>query len=366
MIMKKNFLYLFLILSVFACAKEVSVTTNQKGKLFFDSWMQTHEKEAYAQGAQGLGYYYDPTYEVEGTGVAVKDSSYVRVKYTARGLDGTILFSTEEIINRQMGTYDTTYYYGPVFWNKADITSVPAGVANAVADMKVGGRRRAFIPSWLMVHENHATPEAYINSSTTPGVSSVYELEIVEAVHNITYWELDSLIRYAERQVVYPYHASDASVPAEKARFVRCSSESSDTTGGGYYYQQLKKAVKDKKLPNDTTIYINYVGRLLNGKVFDTNIKDSAIIHNLYSSSASYEPMKISMAETFYDIKSISTSDGSESSLINGFSYTLKNMRPGEHGAALFYSGMGYSYSGTEQIPAFSPLLFEIELVAAP
>lgn len=364
--MMKKILYLTFALCVFACAKPQTLSTNQKEKVYFDSWVQLYRSEAFANGLQGWGFYFDPTQELVGTGAPVKDSAFVRVKYTAYDLEGNILVSSNPDKHRQLGDYDTTYYYGPTIWNKGDVTAVPAGIRSVLSTMNVGGKRTAIVPSWLMIYEDHDNGEAYFNSSTTGGKSSIYEIEIVEATNNISRWELDSLHSFAASNPVYKYRKSDADVPLDKARFVRCSDASKDTTGGGYYYQQLKKADKEKALPIDTTIYVNYIGRLLDGRVFDTNIQDTAIVHHLYSSSATYTPMQVRMATNFFDIKSISTSDGSESSLINGFTYALKHMKPGEHGVALFYSGMGYSYTATERIPSYCPLMFELQLVPQP
>ena len=43
-----------------------------------------------------------------------------------------------------------------------------------------------------------------------------------------------------------------------------------DTTQvDGFYYKQLQAPSDTTSFPKDTTIYINYTGRLLNGLVFD-------------------------------------------------------------------------------------------------
>ena len=57
----------------------------------------------------------------------------------------------------------------------------------------------------------------------------------------------------------------------------------------------------------------------------------------------------------------------SNSSMINGFALTLWQMRSMEKGVGVFYSPMGYSYNGSgSSIPPYSPLVFEIEIVAKP
>ena len=55
------------------------------------------------------------------------------------------------------------------------------------------------------------------------------------------------------------------------------------------------------------------------------------------------------------------------SSVIGGFSKTLSKMKAMEKGMGIFYSPLGYGYSGSEpSIPPYAPLIFEIEIVAKP
>ena len=56
-----------------------------------------------------------------------------------------------------------------------------------------------------------------------------------------------------------------------------------------------------------------------------------------------------------------------KSSMISGFAKTLWDMKAMEKGVGVFYSILGYGYSGSgSSIPAYAPLVFEIELVAKP
>ena len=54
-------------------------------------------------------------------------------------------------------------------------------------------------------------------------------------------------------------------------------------------------------------------------------------------------------------------------SLIDGFSYALWKMKSFEKGRCIFYSTLGYSATGSgNKIPAYSPLIFDIEIVGKP
>jgi FKBP-type peptidyl-prolyl cis-trans isomerase len=56
-----------------------------------------------------------------------------------------------------------------------------------------------------------------------------------------------------------------------------------------------------------------------------------------------------------------------KSTIIEGFALTLWQMRAMEKGVGVFYSNLGYNYSGSgSSIPGYAPLIFEIELVEKP
>ena len=131
----------------------------------------------------------------------------------------------------------------------------------------------------------------------------------------------------------------------------------------GFYYKELAAPSDTTVFPSDTTIYINYTGRLLNGLVFDTSIENVAKDNGLYSSSRTYGPVLINWGETYSDI----TMGSENSSIISGFALTLWQMQSFEKGIGVFYSPLGYSYSGSgASIPGYAPLIFEIEVVEKP
>ena len=363
----KKFIYLSLLLFVsLSCAKTETVSSNVKAKRYFDAWLQVTCPAAYDNGEKGWGWYLNPDKEVVGTREPVADSSWVQVRYTSRTQAGIVAESTEEPVHRQIGDYSLTYYYGPVVWNKGDASALPAGLRDMLKDMRIGGKRQVYIPGWLYSMVDYSSGQDYFNDTSNGGISTVYDIEVLDATNNITRWGVDSLVRYVNRHPSCPYAKSKTDVPVDKARFVRCAETSKDTTQWGFWFQRLKEPDKVKALPKDTTVYVDYVARRLDGMVFDTSIRDTARKYEFESSSTTYSPMKLKLAENFFDIKMVSTSDGSESSLIQGFTYAVKHMQPGEWGVALFHQGMGYSQSSQVQIPAYCPLMFELRLVAAP
>ena len=282
------------------------------------------------------------TYTIEdtpGTGPAVgsqEDSPFVYVNYTIRGLDGTISSTTSAKVAQMLGNYDETSYYGPEVWGRTG-DALSAGLDDILSDMKVGGRRTSIIPGWLVTSQRYDTPQEYIDN-VSAGTPVIYDLEVVEVFEDVSKWELDSLYRYVKRNY---------------------GLEPKDTLKTGFFLKKTGGPQEAVAFEGDTTIHINYIGRLLNGMVFDTNIKDTAIIHGIYSSSRTYEPQSIAWKKDDYTQIQMGSSD-----IIDGFSYALWKMKDKEKCSAIFYSPLGYSYSGSGSgIPSYSPLRFDIELV---
>ncbi len=334
----KTVAYIALTLAVAGCAKAVAEGPNEANKRYFDAWVELNHK-----GLQpsGLGIYV--LENTEGTGNLVKKDGFAYVEYTKTDLEGNISDYTDKVTAKQLGVYDTTYYYGPRVLTTIDQT-IPTGVLDALVGMKVGGRKKVVIPSWLMTYYVYGSKDEYLaNASNTS--NAIYDLEVTAYTDSIPEYE-DMLIK--------EYIFKNQNIFRD---YVHPTQE--DTA---FYYQCITKPEKDAKpFPSDTTIYINYTGKLLNGLVFDTTDEKTAKNNGLYSSSRTYEPVEVTWGETYDKIKM------GESEIIKGFALTLWQMRAFEKGIGVFYSPLGYSYSGSgNSIPGYAPLVFEIEIVAKP
>ena len=97
--------------------------------------------------------------------------------------------------------------------------------------------------------------------------------------------------------------------------------------------------------------------------MFDTTIERVAKDNGLYDAGKTYGPVSVKWGENYTDL----TLGSGESSVITGFALTLWQMKAMESGIGIFYSPLGYSYSGSEpSIPPYAPLIFEIEIVEEP
>ena len=347
-----SLLYSVACLVIGGCAHTVEEAANTANKRYFDAWIALN-----APGIQpeGLGIYVID--EVEGNGEVVEADGYVFADHIITDLEGNISSYTDSLTAKQLGKYEKTTYYGPKVWLTTDGT-MQAGVLDALKGMKEGGSKEVVIPGWLMSYATYSTGADYLahTSSSSP---AIYKFTVKDFTKDIDQWQTDSIVRFFSNNQV-----KVAGKPANEV-FVKDGQTMTiaDTLQTGFFYKQLREPVDTTTFSKDTTIYINYTGKLLNGLVFDTNIKRVAQDNGLYSKSKTYEPVKITWGEKYTDL----TMGSSNSSVISGFALTLWQMRAMEKGVGVFYSPLGYGYSGSgNSIPAYTSLIFEIELVDKP
>ena len=230
-------------LAAIGCARVEKTGANDANERYFKAWMEVNHP-----GLQpsGLGIYV--LEEEEGTGAAVKEGGYVIADYVITDLKGNISSYTDKYTAKQLGTYDTTAYYGPKVMTTIKST-IQAGLADAIIGMKEGGRKKVIIPSWLMTYKSYDTPEEYLENSSS-GADAIYDITIRNYTDSIYKYEISSIAEYFKEN-------SDV--------FGNMTARDSAKVYG-FYYKQLKAPADTTSFPKDTSIYINYTGKLLNGR----------------------------------------------------------------------------------------------------
>lgn len=330
------------VLSISGCAKHAPEEANKANKDYFDAWMSLNYPELYKKGPVGLGIYVIE--ETEGTGIEVKEGGYALMDYVVSDLEGNVSAYTTEDMAKQLGTYKESNYYGPKFQTTAK-GALPAGLAEALKGMKVGGSKKVIIPTWLMSYSSHDTEEEYLEESSST-LSSIYKFTVRDFTEDAIEWQIGKIGEYfTENAGTFGGMTVADSLPDHK----------------GFYYKQLVAPTDTTSFKKDTTIYINYTGRLIDGTVFDTTNERLAKDSGIWSASRTYAPVSIKWGEEYSDITMGS------GGVITGFGLTLWQMREFEKGIGVFTSEYGYGYSGSgDNIPGFAPLVFEIEIVAKP
>jgi FKBP-type peptidyl-prolyl cis-trans isomerase len=136
---------------------------------------------------------------------------------------------------------------------------------------------------------------------------------------------------YSEEVSIDEYVATNKLNVKEKIEAV------STTTGFTNYvrYIQVKPGAAD--LVAGKVAKLKYTGRLLNGFVFDSNVNKT---------------------------DSLNYTVGGTNNYVQGFKIGVDKMRLGEKATFIFPSGLGYGNRAQNSIPAYSTLIFDIEIVA--
>ncbi len=119
------------------------------------------------------------------------------------------------------------------------------------------------------------------------------------------------------------------------------------TASGLYYIIEKEGTGENAKAGN--TVAVNYKGQLLNGKVFDTSIKEESEKAGLQQPGRTFEPIKFALGQQM---------------VIKGWDEGITLFKKGGKGILLIPSSLAYGARGAgKDIPPFSPLRFDIELV---
>ena len=373
------------VLLAVSCAKERGTSTNEDARRYFEAWVAVQSKAhpEYMWEKAGSGIYILEDSQVE-NGEVVTDKAYVMVEYTCTDLDGNVIGTSHEDLSHKTGiNYDKSYYYGPATWTNSD-AALNVGVRDIISGMTIGGTRKAVVPSWLATSTRYATEEEFI-ANVTDGSDYIYEIKIADATDDILNYQCDEMDRYWKQNIQGLDPDSDGA--AENAPYTGPDGvqyqECWDTSYTGFLFRQYFNTLETGEdgspamtFEKDSTILINYTGRRLDGQVFDTTIADTAKVHNIYNPAKTYAPVEVKWSND-----STAITLGESGDLINGFKSMLKHLHneeagtdnegkpvegfsAGETATAIFYSSLGYGYSGSgSAIPGYAPLRFDITVV---
>lgn len=99
---------------------------------------------------------------------------------------------------------------------------------------------------------------------------------------------------------------------------------------------------------NGQQVAVNYVGRFLDGKVFDTSIESIAKEEDIYNANRNYVPFEFQLGR---------------GSVISGWDIGIKLTKQGGKSTLIIPSYLAYGPAGSGAIPGNTVLLFEVELV---
>ncbi|MDR0421100.1 MAG: FKBP-type peptidyl-prolyl cis-trans isomerase [Prevotellaceae bacterium] len=351
--MKKTICLLILSALLVSCAKEESESVEAIQDRLLQSYITVVHKDSIQPTA--LGYYIIKL--EEGTGAMPRTGDWVKWDQTQRSLDETVISVTEKSQAIQYGLFDAnmqTTHYIPNY-GYLDETYIYRCLADAFPNMKIGSKYRIITPSRLL--------NTALSQSQQSGYASyILDVALREIIEDPQDYELDQVITY--RNMYYP----EIYDSLKYGMYYKTTFTAPDTIWETDENDELVPIVKDTiSATNGRTARVTYVGRFLDGFVFDTNIIDTAKQHNIYDASRNYDTLSVTIGNT-------DMSGG----VIYGFDQIVQQLKTGDSGLGFFISDWGYGYYGnissgassgyygtgttttTTVIQPFTPLLFEV------
>lgn len=325
----KKFILIFVICLVSAaCARIAENEDNSYYSRALLSWVKVNFPGAVSTVSESGVYTLE---SFEGTGARPTDSQYVFVHYTKRNLEGIVLDTNEKDIAERTMTFDKVAFYGPDTWVLGS-DAVPAGINETLRGMRVGGKVKVAVPKEALSVEN-TVYHAFTASGTD---NAVYDLVVEDVVSDINEFQLDSMFRFRDHN--FP---------------------GLDTMVTGFFFKKIGNsgtdAAKDT-IGDETTLKVRYIGRLLDGHVFDTNIADTAKKYGFYNDAKTYDALEVKYNK---ELKTMLDGAGT----VEGFTRAVHEMNYGDYAITFFWSDMGYKQVGSSNsIPEYSPLFFQLWL----
>ncbi len=136
---------------------------------------------------------------------------------------------------------------------------------------------------------------------------------------------------------------------ASLAKYLSDNKVTVTPTASGLYYVETQKG-NGKKPKAGEMVKVNYTGRLLDGTVFDTSDEAAAKKAGVFDERRQpYIPIEFAVGQ---------------GGVIPGWDEGLLLMSVGSKGKLILPSAIAYGPQGGGPIPPFSPLVFDVELVA--
>ncbi len=278
-----------------------------------------------------------------GTGNTPKQGDYVLFNYTGYSLEMDAFETTNKNTAQLHDVYSSSTRYVPKFaMYKSTKTRMLKGLEEGFSLIKEGTKARFIMPSSL------AYGTAAYNG--LPAYSSViFDVEFQRVITDPDAYEAEVITEYLTTN--YP----DLN-PSEVIAYMSGDGE------GVYILSEVLDEVEDDEEGDDDeevnhhieiadkdVVSLYYAGRFVDNWLFDTNMKEVAEENGTYSSTATYEPLKVTVGGTGY---------------IAGFSIALRQLKTNSTAKVLIMSGSAYGENGSgTKIQPYTPLIFDLKIL---
>ncbi|MDL2319519.1 hypothetical protein LJC45_00095 [Alistipes sp. OttesenSCG-928-B03] len=343
-------LLLAAVISVAGCAQKEELSRNEIEQRTFDLWIEKNHPQA---ERHENGMWYEWLSRGTRAGAAKPaEGNFLMIEYTGRTLDGNIITHRSKEIAEAENTYTLKTRYTPHYLLYSPYqTAISKGEMDALAMMAEGDEIRIYMPAMLGYRDvSNFTYgyEGWYNSSNNTNVKSVagipiiVDLKLVEVVTDPEARELAEVEAVAKE-----WGATE-----------------DDKIEDGIYMKYVDRGTSDDKIGEDSTFYMTYTQRFLDGFLLSTNDPDIALAELDDWVASNYTPTQYNASYG----TSILTPSAIQEVFKTGEIYygsTIKIVTTSDW--AYMLSGLplsqtsSYTYAGPVVFP-YTPLVFEIKI----
>ena len=330
-----------------SCADKYEVSYSEREQLSLDAWVAKHINTPTERAVRlDNGMWVEITDLGNTDEIATRDTSlWVKYNFTVRDLGGNVSFSRLEDVARWQGTYTRYTHYVPDYIFCGDYNSnllegtyyimrnTLKDVAGNDVNLHVGTKGTIYMPSSLAYGAYGTSNDAGYGGqfSLDGNIPAILDFEI-------TYITKDPV--KTEEAEVDAYIAGDDSwqLVSDTLKYLYVDKR--------YRLPEGEEAYKGDSILQDSTVKIWYVGRFLDGFVFDTNI--DSVKRRVYGEVLTEGEAMEFTPPTGDESVSIDSSTGtaSGSSFINAWNYTIPTLLQGQWARIICTSAYGYEGYG--------------------
>lgn len=248
-----------------------------------------------------------------GNGRLIQKGDMVKVDFMVSNVEGQKVFST---IDRGQ---PITFEYGQPFDTK--------GFDEAISTMKKGSKALVVVPSSMAFGDQGR------GDLLPPYSTIVYNIEVKDIMTKAQY-EKEKADQDAKRKA--EAKAAEVKEPQTIQKYLKDNKITAKPTASGLYYIEKVKG-KGAKASNGKKVSVHYTGKLMDGTVFDTSLDKKPL-----------KPIEFTLGA---------------GEVIPGWDEGIALMNEGGKATFIIPSKLAYGASANGKIGAYSPLVFDVELV---
>lgn len=261
------------------------------------------------------------------SGETIKEGDFISMNVVEKTEEDSVLYSSYDydrpsLLQQQKSMFKGDLFAGLAMLSEGDSATFKVNIDSMVA--KMGRPKPANTKGKYLVYSirvDKVIPKGKLNDSLFRGKIDAYLKTEMDKAKN---GEAAKFNAYISKENLKP-----------------------SVTTSGLNYVVTKEGSGAKPVAGDTVL-VNYTGRFMSGKVFDTSYPDVAKKAGTYMAQRPYEPLKMPVGM-----------NGS----IPGFEEALLLFPKGTKATVIMPSKLAYGEQGSQGIPPFTPLVFDLEIV---